>query len=174
MVTERFLFVRWAAPAIRAGGQADAAEEPGEPGEKKRGRNWRTPGPVLQGLIAFMIYLVGMVVGLAQPLLPHLDVPYVQQGQVDANFYVWGMAWWPYAITHGLNPLYSHQIWAPGGVNLAWVTTTPTVSLLMWPVTATVGPVASLNLTLILAPPAPGPAGGLLFSPRRRRNLLGG
>jgi hypothetical protein len=146
--------VRWAAPAIRAGGQADATEEPGESGEKKRGRNWRTPGPVLQGLIAFVIYLVGMVVGLAQPLLPHLDVPYVQQGQVDANFYVWGMAWWPYAITHGLNPLYSHQIWAPGGVNLAWVTTTPTVSLLMWPVTAAVGAVASLNLTLILAPPA--------------------
>jgi hypothetical protein len=77
MATERFLFVRWAAPAIRAGGQADATEEPGEPGEKKRGRNWRTPGPVLQGLIAFVIYLVGMVVGLAQPLLPHLDVPYV-------------------------------------------------------------------------------------------------
>jgi hypothetical protein len=146
--------VRWAAPAVRAGGQADAAGEPGEPGEDKRGRNWRTPGPVLQGLIAFVTYLAGMAAGLAQPLLPHLDVPYVQQGQVDANFYVWGMAWWPYAISHGLNPLYSHQIWAPGGVNLAWVTTTPAVSLLMWPVTATAGPVASLNLTLILAPPA--------------------
>ena len=160
--------MRWAAPAIRSGGRADATEEqvdaseeradateePGEPGEKKRGRNWRTPGPALQGLIAFVIYLVGMVVGLAQPLLPHLDVPHVQQGQVDANFYVWGMAWWPYAISHWLNPLYSHQIWAPGGVNLAWVTTTPPVSLLMWPVTATAGAVASLNLTLILAPPA--------------------
>jgi hypothetical protein len=146
--------VRWATPGIRAWGQADAAEKLGEPGEKKRRREWRTPGPVLQGLIAFVIYLVGMVVGLAQPLLPHLDVPYVQQSQVDANFYVWGIAWWPYAITHGLNPLYSHQIWAPGGVNLAWVTTTPTVSLLMWPVTATVGAVASLNLTLVLAPPA--------------------
>jgi hypothetical protein len=152
--------VRWAAPAIRSGGRADATEErtdateePGEPGEK-RGRNRRTAGPALQGLIAFVIYLVGMVVGLAQPLLPHLDVPHVQQGQVDANFYVWGMGWWPYAISHWLNPLYSHQIWAPGGVNLAWVTTTPPVSLLMWPVTATAGPVASLNLTLILAPPA--------------------
>ena len=71
--------MRWAAPAIRAGGQADASEEPGEPGEK-RGRSWRTPGPALQGLIAFVIYLVGMVAGLAQPLLPHLDVPHVQQG----------------------------------------------------------------------------------------------
>jgi hypothetical protein len=139
---------------IRAQQQADPAEAPGTPGEKQRAWRWRTPGPVLQGLIAFAVYLVVMVVGLALPLLPHLDVPYVQQSQVDANFYVWGMGWWPYAIAHGLNPLYSHQIWAPGGVSLAWVTTTPSVSLLMSPVTALFGPVAALNLTLILAPPA--------------------
>jgi hypothetical protein len=109
---------------------------------------------VYQGLIAFVIYLVSMIIGLAQPLLPHLDVPHVQQTQVDANFYIWAISWWPYAITHGLNPLFSHQIMAPAGVNLAWATTTPTVSLLMWPITATAGPVAAFNLTLILAPPA--------------------
>ena len=107
-----------------------------------------------QGLIAFVIYLVAMILGLAQPLLPHLDVPHVQQTQVDANFYIWAISWWPHAITHGLNPLYSHQIMAPGGVNLAWATTTPTVSLLMWPLTATAGPIAAFNLSLILAPPA--------------------
>lgn len=146
--------MRWAAPVIRAGGQADTAEGSGQPGEKKRGWSRRTPGPVLQGLIAFAIYLVVMVFGLAQPLLPHLNVPHVQQSQVDANFYIWAISWWPYAITHGLNPLFTHQIWATGGVNLAWVTTTPTVSLLMWPVTATAGPVTAFNLTLILAPPA--------------------
>jgi hypothetical protein len=109
---------------------------------------------VYQGLIAFVIYLVSMIFGLAQPLLPHLDVPHVQQTQVDANFYIWAISWWPYAITHGLNPLFSHQIMAPGGVNLAWATTTPTVSLLMWPITATAGPIPAFNLSLILAPPA--------------------
>jgi hypothetical protein len=109
---------------------------------------------VYQGLIAFVIYLVVMIFGLAQPLLPHLDVPHVQQSQVDANFYIWSIGWWPYAITHGLNPLFSHQIMAPVGVSLAWATTTPTVSLLMWPVTAAVGPIAAFNLSLILAPPA--------------------
>jgi hypothetical protein len=109
---------------------------------------------VYQGLIAFVIYLVSMIFGLAQPLLPHLDVPHVQQTQVDANFYIWAISWWPYAITHGLNPLFTHQIMAPAGVNLAWATTTPTVSLLMWPITATAGPIAAFNLTLILAPPA--------------------
>ena len=105
-------------------------------------------------LAVFAIYLVAMIFGLAQPLLPHLDVPHVQQSQVDANFYIWAIGWWPYAITHGLNPLFSHQIMTPGGVSLAWATTTPTVSLLMWPVTAIIGPIAAFNLSLILAPPA--------------------
>jgi hypothetical protein len=146
--------VRWAAPVIRAGGQADATEESGETGGQKRGWSWRAPGPVLQGLIAFVIYLIVMIFGLAQPLLPHLNVPHVQQSQVDANFYIWAIGWWPYAITHGLNPLYSYQIMAPGGISLAWATTTPTVGLLMWPITATAGPITAFNLTLILAPPA--------------------
>ncbi len=109
---------------IRAGGQADATDDSSESGGRKP--RWRAPGPVYQGLIAFAIYLVSMIFGLAQPLLPHLDVPHVQQTQVDANFYIWAISWWPYAITHGLNPLFSHQIMAPGGVNLAWATTTPT------------------------------------------------
>jgi len=142
---------------IRAGEEADSIEESGEPVEKKRDWSWRAPGPVLQGLIAFVIYLVVMIFGLAQPLLPHLSVPHVQQGQVDANFYIWAIRWWPYAISHGLNPLFTTQITQSNGVsgyNLAWATTTPTLSLLMWPITATAGPIAAFNLSLILAPPA--------------------
>jgi hypothetical protein len=140
---------------IRAGRQADATEDSGDLGEKKP--RWRTPGPVIQGLIAFVIYLAVMIFGLAQPLLPHLNVPHVQQSQVDANFYIWAIRWWPYAITHGLNPLSTIQITQSNGVsgyNLAWATTTPTLALFMWPITATVGPVAAFNLSLILAPPA--------------------
>ncbi len=112
---------------------------------------------MLQGLIAFAIYLVVMIFGLAQPLLPHLDVPYVQQTQVDANFYIWAIRWWPYAITHGLNPLFTTQITQSNGIsgyNLAWATTTPALALFLWPVTAMVGPIAAFNLSLILAPPA--------------------
>lgn len=137
---------------IRAGGQADTTEGSGHPGKEMR--SWRAPGPVLQGLIAFAVYLVVMIVGFAQPLLPHLNVPSVGQVEVDPNFYIWAIGWWPHAITHGLNPFYSSAIMAPGGISLAWATTTPTVALLLWPVTAAVGPVAAFNLTLILAPPA--------------------
>ncbi|HXT87921.1 MAG TPA: hypothetical protein VN714_01560 [Trebonia sp.] len=138
---------------IRAGGQADATEESSDSSEKKQ-RTWRTPGPVLQGLIAFAIYLVVFILAFGQSLLQHPNVPRVGQVEVDPNFYIWAIRWWPYAITHGLNPLYSHQIGAPAGYNLAWATTTPTLSLLMWPITATVGPIAAFNLSLLLAPPA--------------------
>jgi hypothetical protein len=109
---------------------------------------------VLQGLIAFVIYLVVFILAFGQALFPHLNVPKVGQVEVDPQFYIWALRWWPYAITHGLNPLYSTQIGAPGGFNLAWATTTPTVALHMWPITATVGPIAAFNLTLLLAPPA--------------------
>ena len=146
--------MRWAAPVIRAGGQADATEDSSESSEKKKQRTWRTPGPVLQGLIAFAIYLVVFILAFGQALLQHPNVPRVGQVEVDPNFYIWAIRWWPYAITHGLNPLYSHQIGAPAGYNLAWATTTPTLSLLMWPVTAAAGPIAAFNLSLLLAPPA--------------------
>jgi hypothetical protein len=109
---------------------------------------------VYQGLIAFAIYLAVFILAFGQALLPHLNEPRVGQVEVDPNFYIWAWRWWPYAITHGLNPLYSYQIGAPGGYNLAWATTSPSAALFMWPVTAAIGPVAAFNLTLLLAPPA--------------------
>ena len=109
---------------------------------------------MLQGLIAFVIYLVVFILAFGQALVPHVTEPVVGQNSVDPNFYIWAIRWWPYAITHALNPLFSFQINAPQGYNLAWATTTPTLALIMWPITATLGPVASFNLALILAPPA--------------------
>ena len=54
---------------------------------------------------------------------------------MDPNFYVWCLRWWPYAVVHGLNPLYTHQIAAPAGHSLAWVTTVPPLALLAAPLT---------------------------------------
>jgi hypothetical protein len=114
----------------------------------------RLPGPALQGLIALVIYLVVFILAFGQALVTHLNVPAVGQVEVDPNFYIWAWRWWTYAVSHGLNPLYSYQIGAPGGYSLAWATTSPSVALLVAPVTAAFGPVVSFNLTLLLAPPA--------------------
>jgi hypothetical protein len=113
----------------------------------------RAPGPVLQGLLAFALYLVVFVVAAGLPLARHLNVPDLRQYWTDVQFYIWSMGWWPYAVSHGVNPLFSSQIGAPHGYSLAWASTAPSVDLAMWPVTAAFGVVTSYNIMLLLVPP---------------------
>src|SRR5262249_12125019 len=61
--------------------------------------------------------------------------------------------WWPYAIAHGLNPLYSTLVRAPTGTSLAWITTCPPLALLVSPITTVAGPVVSFNLLVAVALP---------------------
>jgi hypothetical protein len=116
----------------------------------------RVPSPVLQGLLALAVYLAVFIIGYALPLARHPGLPQIGQGSVDPNFYIWSWHWWPYAISHGLNPLYSRQIGAPAGYNLAWATTTPAVAVILAPITAAFGSIASFNLTLLLSAPVSG------------------
>ncbi len=114
----------------------------------------RFSGPAWQGLFALLIYLAVGIVGFGLALVGGLDQPRVGQSDVDPNLFIWLWRWWPFAVAHGIDPLYSHEIGAPAGYNLAaWTTTTPSVALLMVPVTAAFGSIASFNLTLLLAPP---------------------
>jgi hypothetical protein len=128
-------------------------DEP-SPGAAARLRAARAPHPALQGLLAFAAYLAVFVAGFGLPLVHHLGEPQLRQYWTDPNFYTWAMRWWPYAVTHGLNPLHSGQIGAPGGYDLAWATTTPSVDLVFWPVTALFGVLVSFNVMLLLVPPA--------------------
>ena len=114
----------------------------------------RVPGPVRQGLLALGIYLAVFILGFGLALARDLGEPRVGQGYTDPNLFIWLWRWWPYAVLHGHNPLYSNEIGMPSGYNLAaWTTPTPAVALLMWPVTAAFGPIASFNLGVLLAPP---------------------
>ena len=40
----------------------------------------------------------------------------------DQESFIWFIYWWPYAITHGLNPFITHYVWSPNGDNLTWAT----------------------------------------------------
>ncbi len=113
----------------------------------------RVPGLVRQSLLALAIYLSVFITVFGLPLASHPTVPQLRAYWTDPNFYLWSMRWWPYAITHGLNPLHSTQIWAPGGSNLAWASSTPSAALLMWPVTAVFGVIVSYNVMLLTVPP---------------------
>ena len=116
----------------------------------------RDPGPAVQGLLALAIYLFVFILAAGMPLVRHLNVPNLRQYWTDVQFYAWALGWWPWAVSHGVNPLFSNQIGAPHGYDLAWASTAPSVDLAMWPVTAAFGVVVSYNVVLLLIPPVSG------------------
>ncbi len=70
----------------------------------------------------------------------------------DSGQQVWFIAWPAYALEHGLNPLFSRSLWAPGGVNLLSNASSPLAGLTLAPVTWTAGPIVATNVALVLAP----------------------
>ncbi|MGH7813055.1 MAG: hypothetical protein ACREQI_03530 [Candidatus Binataceae bacterium] len=104
------------------------------------------------GLSAFLIYLGISLVFFGTPLAGHFTTLHHGTGE-DPTIGMWNVVWWPYALIHGINPLFTKYLWAPIGINLAWVVTLPLPSFLMWPVTAAIGPVGSWNIECLLAPP---------------------
>ena len=109
--------------------------------------------------MALAVYLLASILLFGIPVLPDLRHSYVGLGRsglgpgfTDPSVYMWSLAWWPHAIVHGMNPLVTHVVWAPQGVDLAWTTTIPGASFLAWPVTALFGPVAAFNVWMLLAP----------------------
>lgn len=69
----------------------------------------------------------------------------------DAPQTDWYLGWTPYAVGTGRSPWFSQHLVAPEGVNLMWNTLLPLPGLLAWPVTATVGVLASHTLLAVLA-----------------------
>ena len=109
--------------------------------------------PVVQGLLALAVYAAVWLSTSAHPLVAHLSRAQLDFLSMDPNFYVWSMRWWPFAIAHGLDPMFTHYVGAPAGYSLAWVTTVPPLALLASPITVTAGPVAAFNLLTILGLP---------------------
>ena len=104
----------------------------------------------LRGIFAFAIYLALAAMFFARGLDGRFSTAYVGKG-VDPPQLMWLMAWWPHAIAHGLNPLFTDAIWAPRGLNLAWATTMPLLSLVAAVPVAFLGPVAIYNLCCLFA-----------------------
>jgi hypothetical protein len=95
----------------------------------------------------------------------------------DPQIYMWFLSWWPYAITHRLNPFLTHVVWAPNGINLTWATGMPALALLAWPITAHWGPIVSFNVLTTAAPIISAFAGFLLCNALTNKylpSLVGG
>jgi hypothetical protein len=138
-------------PPSQAGAQLVERQEPGT--ASPAAPRSRLGSPVLQGVAALALYLLIWLLIPARMLIHHLSWAHLDQRSQDPNFYVWGLRWWPYAVGHGLNPLYTHEIAGAAGHSLAWVTTVPPIALLASPLTLAAGPVVSFNLLTAIALP---------------------
>jgi len=109
--------------------------------------------PVLQGVLALLIYLLIWLPTAFRAVMQNLSSAALFQKSMDPNLFVWNLRWWPYALAHGLDPLYTYQIAAPAGHSLAWVTTVPPLALLAAPVSLAASPVTAFNLLCAIALP---------------------
>ena len=84
-------------------------------------------------------------------LLPHPGRYLVGSGR-DPELFVWVFAWWPHAIGSWTNPFFSHAVYAPTGINLAWTTSVPALALAFAPLTVAFGPAVSYNVAASSCP----------------------
>ncbi len=70
----------------------------------------------------------------------------------DADEYAWFLAWVPYAIGHGLDPLISTYVNAPHGINLMWNTSALLPAFVASPFTVVFDAAFSYNLLMTTAP----------------------
>ena len=127
------------------------SEHPSAPDDVEQPRPGTGRG-ASQGLLAFAVYLVLSCLIWLPPIGGAIASRYVGYGWTDARLYQWGLSWTPWALLHGMSPLSAPNVFAPGGVDLSWVTFVPSLGVVAYPLTAAFGPLVSLNVLMLLAP----------------------
>jgi hypothetical protein len=106
-----------------------------------------------QSLVAFAIYLAIAIALLDRGLIGARIPQYLGTG-TDPPMLMWFLKWWPYAIAHRLNPFWTHMVWAPAGVNLAWTTCVPLLAIVSAPIQSAFGLITAYNTLVTIAMPA--------------------
>ncbi len=114
---------------------------------------WLTRGPKGSLWAVLVLYTAVSTGYWGLPILGHWTTRTVGSGTDPLNIFVWSMAWWPYALTHGINPLIVNKVFVPVVTNAGWRTLVPLLSIVASPLTLIAGPVASYNLAMLMAPP---------------------
>ena len=68
----------------------------------------------------------------------------------DPSIFVWSLAWTPFAISHGLDPLVTSFLHYPSGANLMWNTAIVFPALVLAPVTNLFGPITAYKVLTAL------------------------
>ncbi len=120
--------------------------------------------PAMPKTTPFSRLATNRTVALGLPLVIYLGMSFLLFGRgghwltsyrgmsMDPVSLIWYLHWWPFAISHGLNPFVTNYLWYPHGFNIAWATSLPVPALVMAPFTYLLGPIFSYNLLTMAAP----------------------
>jgi hypothetical protein len=109
--------------------------------------------PAFQTVGPLVLYAVFAVIWIGRGVVLHPQTRVLGDADVDKTILMWSFLWWPHAIAHLHDPFVANTIWVPHGVDLSWVTSSPTLALLLSPLSETLGPIFSYNLAALAAPP---------------------
>ncbi|HEX4126401.1 MAG TPA: hypothetical protein VHX67_02345 [Acidimicrobiales bacterium] len=110
---------------------------------------WATRSDLIATGLAVLIYVVLAI--LANWNAWTTGATRALQGSQDPKLNAWLVAWTPYALSHGVNPLFSHWVNVPYGVNYSANVAIPLLGIIVSPITALWGPVAATNFLISLA-----------------------
>lgn len=131
---------------------APSAKGDPTPGGRPQGTAVK-PGAVMRLAIIILPFFCYAILSIA--LFAHRWKPgYLFQKGGDVISFIWFLNWWPFALSHQLDPSTTMYLWRPTGFNLWWTTSVPTLAILGWPITASFGAVATWNILSLLAPVA--------------------
>jgi hypothetical protein len=108
-----------------------------------------------QGLAALALYVAISIGYFGLHVLPHLGSETVAlRNWSDPTVNMWSLAWWPYALLHGMNPLITHSLFVPDRIDLAATSPTlcPLAGIVGAPITIPFGPIVSYNLLMLASP----------------------
>jgi hypothetical protein len=101
--------------------------------------------------VTFIFYLILSYLLFAFSIGFNLTKGYIGLYIHDQIQFIWTLYWWPYAISHHINPFFSTFIWHPYGTDLSIApAAVPGASLIALPITLIFGPVVSYNLLIII------------------------
>jgi len=122
------------------GGETPAGAEAGS-SRARPGRLGRGVAPYLAHLLAY----AGLAVLVFLPAWEHPTSRAIGLSG-DPQQTMWFLSWTPWAISHGVNPFFTTHMNFPDGVNLMWNSWAPLLGFVLWPITATAGPVVAFNV----------------------------
>jgi hypothetical protein len=107
---------------------------------------------VREHLLALLLFAGLSLLILGPRILSRMSTSFLSSQPQDGSIFVWMFRWWPYALGHHIDPLFTSVAWAPGGINLAWVTSVPALAVPMTPLTQAFGPFFTFNVVELAAP----------------------